>query len=147
LTRIKHDGVDLNHGAAAVWSAWSGEVSKLVAERDIMRDHRMKTSSWLWAVPLALLTASAGGARAADVASGGTLARQLCVNCHVVAPGEAGTQVTAGIPSFKAVANKPGQTPQKIQDFTINPHPPMPKVQLTNNERANLAAYILSLKD
>jgi mono/diheme cytochrome c family protein len=107
----------------------------------------MKTSAWLLALPLALLTASAGGALAADIASGGALARQLCVNCHVVAPGEAGTAVTAGIPSFKAVANKPGQTVEKVQDFVLNPHPPMPQVQLTNIELANLAAYILSLKD
>jgi cytochrome c len=107
----------------------------------------MKTSSWRLALPLALLTLPAGGAHAADAASGGALARQLCVNCHVVAPGEAGTQVTAGIPSFKAVANKPGQTPEKIQDFILSPHPPMPQVQLTSFERANLAAYILSLKD
>jgi len=107
----------------------------------------MKTSSWLLALPLTWLAAPAGGAQAADAASGGALARQLCVNCHVVAPGEAGTQVTAGIPSFKAVANKPGPTPEKIQDYILNPHPPMPQVQLTNIERANLAAYILSLKD
>jgi len=107
----------------------------------------MKPSLGLWAVPLVLLTASTGGARAADLASGGVLARQLCVNCHVVAPGEAGTQVTAGIPSFEAVAAKPGQTPEKIQDFILNPHTPMPQVQLTNIERANLAAYILSLKN
>ena len=112
-----------------------------------MGDHRKKTSSWLLALPLALLTVPTGDAHAADAASGGVLARQLCVNCHVVAPGEAGKQVTAGIPSFKAVANKPGQTPEKIQDFILNPHPPMPQVQLTNIERANLAAYILSLKD
>lgn len=75
------------------------------------------------------------------------LARQLCVNCHVVAPGEAAKQVTVGIPSFKAIANKPGQTPEQIKDFILNPHPPMPQVQLTNSERANLATYILSLKD
>ena len=107
----------------------------------------MKRSSWRLALPLALLTLPAGGAHAADAASGGALARKVCVNCHVVAPGEAGTQMTAGIPSFKAVANKPGQTPEKIQDFILSPHPPMPQVQLTNFERTNLAAYILSLKE
>ena len=107
----------------------------------------MKRLLWRLALPLALLTLPAGGAHAADAASGGALAHQLCVNCHVVAPGEAGTQVTAGIPSFKAVADKPGQTPEKIQDFILSPHPPMPQVQLTNFERANLAAYILSLKE
>ena len=107
----------------------------------------MKTSSLLLALSLASFMAPTGGAQAADSASGGALARRLCVNCHVVAPGEGAGQATAGIPSFKAVADKPGQTTDKIKDFILNPHPPMPQVQLTNNERANLAAYIFSLKD
>ena len=107
----------------------------------------MKTSASLLALPLAWLMASASGVQAADTASGGTLARQLCVNCHVVALGAGAATVTAGIPSFEAIANKPGQTFQKVQDFILSPYPPMPQVQLTNIERANLAGYILSLKD
>ncbi len=122
-------------------------MKRLAAERDIMRNYRMYMSVWVWAVPLALLTALAGSARAADIPSGRTLAHKLCVNCHVVAPGEAAIQVNPGIPSFAAVAEKPGQTADKIQNFLIDPHPPMPQLQLTNIERANLAAYILSLKD
>jgi mono/diheme cytochrome c family protein len=118
-----------------------------VAAGGIMGNLRMKTSSWLLALPLAWLAASAQGAQAADPASGETLARRVCVNCHVVAPGEADKQVNAAIPSFKTLANTPGQTPEKIQDYLINPHPPMPQIQLTNIERANLAAYILLLKD
>jgi mono/diheme cytochrome c family protein len=101
----------------------------------------------LLALPLAVLAISGVEAQAADKASGGVLARRLCVNCHIVAPGEAAQQVTPGIPSFQVIANKTDQTSQKIQDFIINPHPPMPQVQLTNFERADLAAYILSLKD
>ncbi len=107
----------------------------------------MRTSVWRLALPLAWLTASAGSAQAADTASGAALAHKLCVNCHVVAPGAAGATVTAGIPSFTAIANKPGQTAEKLQDFILSPHPPMPQVQLTNIERANLAGYILSLMD
>jgi cytochrome c len=112
-----------------------------------MMERHIKASFWLLVLPLAWLAGSADGVRAADIASGGTLARQLCVNCHVVAPGEAAKQVTAGIPSFKAIADKPSQTSDKIQNFILNPHAPMPQVQLTNIERANLAAYILSLRD
>jgi cytochrome c len=145
LQQIKLRWVDLSHGAATDRSSWLGELNRLVRGTDIMRDHWMKTSVWLLA--LALLMESAGGVQAADTASGGALARQLCVNCHVVAPGEAGTAMTADIPTFKAIANKPGQTVEKVQDFILSPHPPMPQVQLTNIERANLAAYILSLKD
>jgi mono/diheme cytochrome c family protein len=85
-------------------------------------------------------------ARAADVPSGQQAARALCVNCHIVEPGGAKAEVTAGVPSFMAIASKPGQTGEKLKAFMLSPHPPMPQVQLTNNELENLAAYILTLK-
>lgn len=99
---------------------------------------------------LSLLIAPAvlpGAAQAADEANGKALGQRLCVNCHVVVPGEAGAGMTAGVPSFKDIARKPNQTAARIQDRMLNPHPPMPQVQLTNRERADLAAYILSLKE
>jgi mono/diheme cytochrome c family protein len=106
----------------------------------------MKSASWTW---LALLSALAVSpeALAADPAGGKALAQRLCVNCHIVIPGETGGQVTAGVPGFKEIATKPGQTAQNIQNRMMNPHPPMPNVQLTNHERADLAAYIMSLKE
>lgn len=96
----------------------------------------------------ALLMVGVGGtAQAADTATGKQLAEKLCSNCHIVAPGKDQQQVTAGIPSFMAVAKKDGQTAEKIAGFIIIPHPPMPEIQLTNHEIANLAAYIMLLKD
>jgi mono/diheme cytochrome c family protein len=83
---------------------------------------------------------------AADTASGLAVARRLCVNCHVVEPGVAKSEVTAGVPSFVTAANKPGQTEDKLMAFMLNPHPPMPQVQLTTHELDNLAAYILTPK-
>jgi mono/diheme cytochrome c family protein len=106
----------------------------------------MKSASWIWLTLLGALAASPE-ALAADPASGKTLAQRLCVNCHVVVPRETGGQVTAGVPAFKDIAAKPGQTAQDIQNRMMNPHPPMPNVQLTNHERADLAAYIMSLKE
>jgi mono/diheme cytochrome c family protein len=107
----------------------------------------MKLSSWTCLSLLAIASALPQIAHAADPANGKALGQRLCVNCHVVVPGEAAGRVTAGIPSFKDIALKPGQTSAAIQDRMINPHPPMPEVPLTNHERADLAAYILSLKD
>lgn len=95
---------------------------------------------------LIVLTAQAGLSQAADVAQGGALARSLCSNCHIVAPGEAQGPVTAGVPSFMAIADKPDQNADKLQAAMLSPHPPMPQVQLTTFELVNLAAYILSLK-
>jgi mono/diheme cytochrome c family protein len=99
----------------------------------------------LWAGALMML--HAGGAHAADVASGQKLARTFCVTCHVVAPGVGPAQMTAGIPTFMAVASKPDQSAAKIKGFLLNPHPPMPQMQLTVFELDNLAAYILSLTE
>ena len=93
-----------------------------------------------------LMTIAPGGLQAADVAAGQKLARTVCVNCHVVAPGVGPSQPTAGIPSFASVAAKPGQSADKIKAFIMNPHPPMPQVQLTVHELDNLAAYIMTLK-
>src|SRR6185436_8782563 len=92
LTRIYRGGVDMDHGGTAFGSPVWGQDKRSVPERDNMRDHRMKTSSLLLALSLASFMAPTGGAQAADAASGGALARRLCVNCHVVAPGEGAGQ-------------------------------------------------------
>jgi cytochrome c len=95
----------------------------------------------------ALVVFSFGLANAADRAAGLNSARTLCVNCHVVEPGAAKQNTfTAGVPSFKAIAEKRGQTEEDIKLFMLNPHPPMPQVQLSTHELENLANYIMSLK-
>jgi mono/diheme cytochrome c family protein len=95
-----------------------------------------------------LTLACSGPTKAADVASGLQAARKLCVNCHIVEPGGAAEkkEVTAGVPTFMAAAAKPGQSEEKLKAFMLNPHPPMPQVQLTTHELDNIAAYIMSLK-
>jgi cytochrome c len=93
-----------------------------------------------------LALAASHSVQAADTASGLAVARRLCVNCHIVEPGGAKSEVTAGVPSFMAIAAKPGQSEDKLKTFMQNPHPPMPQVQFTVHELDNLAAYILTLK-
>jgi cytochrome c len=101
---------------------------------------------------LSLITGAAlaigimSNAQAADVASGREVARKLCVNCHIVEPDGQQDKVMADIPSFMAIANKAGQTEDKIKGFILDPHPPMPQVQLTTNEIENVVSYIMSLK-
>ncbi len=85
-------------------------------------------------------------AQAANAAAGQKLASAVCVNCHIIAPGVGPAQMTAGIPSFMALADQPDQSASKLKGFVLNPHPPMPQVQLTVPELDNLAAYIMSLK-
>jgi mono/diheme cytochrome c family protein len=95
----------------------------------------------------ALLAAMAGNAQAADTAQGRDLAQKLCVNCHIIEHGGQQDQVTVGIPSFMAIANKAEQTNSKLRSFVRQPHPPMPSVELSEHQLDNIVAYILSLKD
>ena len=96
---------------------------------------------------LILVFLSGNFAHSADRAAGLQTARTLCVNCHVVEPGAAETKtLTAGVPSFQAIAEKPRQTEDDLKVFMLKPHPPMPKVQFTTHELDNLASYIMSLK-
>jgi mono/diheme cytochrome c family protein len=81
-----------------------------------------------------------------DAAKGRALAEKLCVSCHIVAEKAANATVSADVPSFVSIANKPGQTAEAIAGRIVLPHPPMPKIQLTRSEIADIATYISSLK-
>jgi cytochrome c len=78
--------------------------------------------------------------------AGQVLAEKLCTSCHIVDGQAASASVSADVPSFVAIANKPGQTTQAIAGRIVVPHPPMPQIHLTRDEIADLAAYILSLR-
>ena len=91
---------------------------------------------------LAAVTASPATARAADTANGERLARRWCAACHVVATDQksGSTQVAP----FSAVAKVPGLDAAKLALYLLNPHPKMPDMNLSRNEAADLAAYIVS---
>ena len=95
----------------------------------------------LWAA-LALLLVP--GAARADAADGDRLARQWCVNCHVINGSGPATSIPQGPPSFRIIAGHldPGQ----MRSFLTNPHGAMPNLALTRAEIDNLIAYIESLK-
>ncbi len=79
------------------------------------------------------------------VAQGAELAHKLCIACHVVGEQSGGT-ATVGVPTFRGIANAPGQSAARIRNVLLNPHPPMPDVRLTNPEIDRLLAYIDSLR-
>ena len=82
-----------------------------------------------------------------DAETGHALAEKLCSNCHIVGAEAASATVKADVPSFKAIANKPGQTAELIAGRIVIPHPPMPQINVTRLEIGDLAAYIMSLRD
>jgi cytochrome c len=78
-----------------------------------------------------------------DPEKGQALAERVCVTCHIVA--REATSST-DVPSFAAIANKPGQTLESVAGRIVIPHPPMPTIALSREEIANVVAYIMTLK-
>jgi mono/diheme cytochrome c family protein len=87
-------------------------------------------------MPLAL----AGVTSQPDPVKGKVLAEKLCTNCHLVGSAQQ-------VPSFPEIANLEGQTAGAITARIMLPKHPMPTIPLTKAELADLAAYILSLRD
>lgn len=81
-----------------------------------------------------------------DPDKGAELARRLCAGCHLPREGEPRLQGTADVPTFPEIARKEGQTAEHITGKILMPAHPMPSIQLTQGEIADLAAYILGLK-
>ena len=80
----------------------------------------------------------------ADAADGARLARQWCVNCHVIDGTGPATTLPQGPPSFPTIAGHldAGQ----IRSFLTNPHGAMPNLGLSRAEIDDLGAYIASFK-
>jgi mono/diheme cytochrome c family protein len=97
----------------------------------------------LLAVPLAL----AGITSKPDPVEGKALAEKLCTNCHLVGSAEQRQPANADVPSFREIANIEGQSAGAIAGRIMMPRHPMPTIPLTKAELADLAAYILSLRD
>lgn len=80
-----------------------------------------------------------------DIENGETLARKLCVGCHVLDAG-ADKIPQADVPSFQAIADRPNQTVETLTTWLLAPHAPMPDPHLSRTEIRDLAGYILSLR-
>jgi cytochrome c len=104
---------------------------------------------WLAAVLLLLVVplALAGITSKPDPVEGKALAEKLCTNCHLVGSAEQRQPANADVPSFREIANIEGQSAGAIAGRIMMPRHPMPTIPLTKAELADLAAYILSLRD
>ena len=81
-----------------------------------------------------------------DSAHGKDLAARLCSNCHLVGAIQQ-EYANVDVPSFHEIANKEAQTEGSIMAHIMLPKHPMPEIPLTKSELADLAAYIMSLRD
>lgn len=81
-----------------------------------------------------------------DPDKGRALAERVCTACHSIARATT-SPVASDVPSFPAIANKEGQTMERIAGRIVIPHPPMPAIALTREEIVNVVAYIMTLRD
>ena len=88
-------------------------------------------------------TLALASAASAGPDEGLSLARQWCTSCHIVAPGTGGSDAA---PPFESIANNPLVTVEGLRAWLADPHPPMPKFDLTRTEIDDIIAYIKSLK-
>ena len=95
------------------------------------------------ALGLALSSAFAAAALAADATNGETLAKRWCAACHIVAHDQ--TRGADNVPTFASIASQPGFSADKVAKFLMDPHPKMPDMQLGRGEAADLSAYIATL--
>jgi mono/diheme cytochrome c family protein len=73
------------------------------------------------------------------------LARRLCSNCHLIED-KANATLPAGVPTFRGIANRPGQTGQRITNTLMVPHAPMPDIRLSGPEIQDLISYLETLR-
>jgi mono/diheme cytochrome c family protein len=79
-----------------------------------------------------------------DARRGEAIALQTCVACHAVRKGDASTKPEA--PPFTAIATVRGMSPTALTVALLSPHRAMPNIMLDPQERADVVAYILTLK-
>ncbi len=81
-----------------------------------------------------------------SVREGAQLIQKLCATCHVTAD-TSSASVPTGPPTLRGIANRFDQSAERITGVLIQPHAPMPEVQLTRLEIEHIIAYLQSLRE
>jgi mono/diheme cytochrome c family protein len=90
-----------------------------------------------------VLCGVAATATAQDRAMGQRIATEWCSACHAI-DGVRRANDTA--PAFSTIANQPDLAASFLRAWLIDPHPPMPKLDLPRIDIDDLIAYILALR-
>ena len=97
------------------------------------------------AVAVAILFASGATAQEpGSVTKGAELARSVCAHCHAVGSGQRRSPNPMA-PSFATLATTPGMTGTALRVWLRSSHPTMPDYILSDHDRDDVVAYILSL--
>lgn len=94
---------------------------------------------------LLVLASSASGQDAGEPRIGEAFARTVCAACHGVARGETASRDSRA-PSFQTLADTPGITAIALRVALRSSHRDMPNLMLSDQESANVIAFILDLR-
>jgi mono/diheme cytochrome c family protein len=84
-------------------------------------------------------------AQEGDSREGLVVAQQLCATCHAIRRGAAASP-NSKAPTFETIAAVPGMTALALSVALRTSHKEMPNIILDAEQRANIVAYILSLR-
>jgi mono/diheme cytochrome c family protein len=96
-------------------------------------------------IALPLATAHGEAQEIGQPGRGLALAQRLCAQCHAVQKGQARSP-NGDAPRFQIIATVPGMTAIALSAALNSSHRSMPNIMLEADERADIIAYILSLK-
>jgi mono/diheme cytochrome c family protein len=91
------------------------------------------------------LTSNAIAQEQGDLSRGARLALTTCSTCHAVRRGQLRSPDPMA-PNFTDVATTLGMTDRALRVWLQSSHPTMPNIVLTNSERDDVVAYIMSLR-
>lgn len=98
------------------------------------------------AAALSMVCSAAQAQDAGDTARGLEYAQRHCAECHGVLPGDRESS-RPPIATFRSIANTPGMTGTALAVWLRTPHKNMPNLIVAAEDRADLIAYILSLRE
>ena len=84
--------------------------------------------------------------------AGREFALQACTGCHVVSSDQPFAPDLKGMPDFHTIANRPGVTAESLRRKLaalprVPPHGQMANPEINDVDRADVVAYILSLRE
>lgn len=86
-----------------------------------------------------------GAEQSQSAARGLTYTEQVCAACHAVRAGQQ-TSPNPNAPTFTVIANMPGMTPTALNAWLHSAHATMPNLIVSPADRADIAAYLETLK-
>ena len=89
---------------------------------------------------LALIAEAGLAIAAGNPRTGEQIAERWCTACHA-----AQASGSDAAPPFTEIARRPGRSSDFFYVWLTDPHPPMPRLDLSRQDIADLIAYLISL--